>query len=396
MHNRVRLHVGILIALFAALLVVVGTLNALVDPYAAHGWIDLESLRPYRVRLISRIAKAELLERERCEVAILGTSRAQIALDPDYAGWDGASVCNLALTGAGLAELEHVYRYALRHDTLRLVLFEVDLFERRAPLEDFALSRFNPDLHPFDYASSLLLGASATRASLRVIRDLYRKRLSPHTYRGLTRLDWAQRRASVRERFIWSLERTIGGRKSSPLEDYDAQGAERVARLVRWGRARGVEVALIILPRHAISLQALRKAGAWPAIERWKRDLVAALDGPDRVEPLVLWDFMSFDGHSAESVPPSLAGLDAKMRWHWDAVHVRPEFGNLVIDRILGGDASNADSLGVRLTTSNLESHLARLERKGRDYPLRHPDELELLREAARPRPSDDLVGVER
>ena len=54
MHNRVRLHVGILIALFAALLVVVGTLNALVDPYAAHGWIDLESLRPYRVRLISR------------------------------------------------------------------------------------------------------------------------------------------------------------------------------------------------------------------------------------------------------------------------------------------------------------------------------------------------------
>ena len=125
-----------------------------------------------------------------------------------------------------------------------------------------------------------------------------------------------------------------------------------------------MEVALIILPRHAISLQALHKAGAWPAIERWKRDLVAALDGPDRVEPLVLWDFMSFDGRSAESVPPSSAGLDAKMRWHWDAVHVRPEFGNLVIDRILGGDASNADSLGVRLTTSNLESHLARLERK--------------------------------
>ncbi len=176
MQLRARQHLGILFAAFTALLVVVATLNALVDPYAAHGWIDLESLRPYRVRLISRVAKAELLDRERCEVAILGTSRAQIALDPDYAGWDGASVCNLALTGAGLAELEHVYRYALRHDTLRQVWFEVDLFDRRTPHEDFGLSLFNPDLHPFDYASSLLLGANATRASLRVIRDLHRNR----------------------------------------------------------------------------------------------------------------------------------------------------------------------------------------------------------------------------
>lgn len=385
MQLHARQHLGILFAAFTALLVVVATLNALVDPYAAHGWIDLESLRPYRVRLISRVAKAELLDRERCEVAILGTSRAQIALDPDYAGWDGASVCNLALTGAGLAELEHVYRYALRHDTLRQVLFEVDLFDRRTPHEDFGLSRFNPDLHPFDYASSLLLGASATRASLRVIRDLRRKRLAPHTYRGLTRLDWAERPASVHERFAWSLERTIGAPMSSRLEGYDALGAERVARLVAQGRARGVEVTLVILPRHAISLQALREGGAWPTVERWKRDLVAALEGLDRVEPVALWDFMSFDGYSAERVPPSSAGLDAEMRWHWDAVHVRPEFGNLVIDRILGGDGSNADSIGARLTARNLESHLARLEREGRQYPLRHPDELELLREAGTP-----------
>ncbi len=39
--------------------------------------------------------------------------------------------------------------------------------------------------------------------------------IAGHTYRGLTRLDWAERPVSVRERFAWSLERTIGAPMSS-------------------------------------------------------------------------------------------------------------------------------------------------------------------------------------
>ncbi len=373
-------YLRVLSGVLFGLIVLVAALNVVVDPYLAHRLVDLEDLRPYRVRLISRVAKAEMLERADCEVAIIGTSRAQIGLDPEYAGWGGESVCNLALAGAGLTELEHVFDHALAHPGIEHIVFEVDRFDRRPAHEDFPFSRFNPGLNELEYAASLLFGASATRASYRALRDLRRERRAPNTARGLTRPDWPRQRGSVREAFLWALGK---GRSAAPANesDYDSRGAERIAVLVARARTRGVAVSLVVMPRHALSIAFERERYGAAHQDEWRRDLVLALDGLGE-RPAALWDFMSADGRAAEPVPMSEGATQDEMRWHWDAVHVRREFGNLLIDRILSDQAENPGLLGAALDARNVDAHLAEFAGQVSRYAERNPDQLETIRAA--------------
>ncbi len=343
----------------------------------------IDALRPYRNKLPSRIAKAEILEHEDCQVVIVGSSRAQMALDPESSAW-GAPACNLALTGAGLPELLGVLERVMRAPGVRDIVLALDLQAGlgASPVHDeFSRSRFAEQLQLIEYHGGLLLGEDATRASLRLLSDFRRGRVSPYSELGFTN-PALRGRSADRESFLWALARTIEAIRA-PGQGNAGDKRSLVSRLVadiRAAQSRGVLVTVLILPSHAIFLETVQRFAAWPGVERSLEEFMRLMT-PAGGEPLApVWDFTSYEGPAAEEVPAP--GDAREMRWHWDAVHVKPELGNEVIAQIRRGETPRHLAPGVRLTLDSLEAERERLRGEREDYLLAHGTELGLIDEA--------------
>ncbi len=373
--RHARIFLGLLVLGLAALV----PLNAVLDPFLAYRVVEIEALRPYRDKLVSRIAKAELLERERCAVVILGSSRAQIALDPELAAW-GAPACNLALTGVGMDELERVLAHVLQRPEPRELVIALDFtsFNRQnQPHEDFDRSRFNQALHPFEYHAGLLIGSDATRASLRLLSDLRAGRRAPYTERGLT--DPALRgQTGDRKSFLWALERVLRSLDGARGFRYETDAPQALALSVRRAREQGVWVTLLILPTHALYYETLQRVGLWPTYERWLRELAAAFEpaGVPAIAPV--WDFTAYADVTTEPVPEQDGRAD--MRWHWDVVHVKRALGEAVVARVRG-DRAGGPGFGARLTRASVEPAIATL-RRDRERYLATRAQLDVIDEA--------------
>ena len=384
MAGPARRHARVFIAVLVALLAVLGACNFVLDPFLAYRVVAIDALRPYRDKLHSRIAKAEILGHEDCQVVILGTSRAQIALDPDHPAW-GAPACNLALTGMGVPELLGVLERVIREPEVRELVIALDIHSSAGDAalhEDFARSRFDDRLQLVEYHGGLLFGEDATRASLGLVSDFFRGRVSPYSERGFTNPALRGRPAD-RESFLWALERTIGALRA-PLRERSGDETALLSRLaadIRTAQARGIAVTLVILPVHAIFLETLQRFGKWPNRERARETFMRSLT-PEGGEPLVpVWDFTSYLGPAAEGVPA--AGAAREMRWHWDAVHVKRELGDEVIAQIRSAAMPSHLSPGVRLTLDSLGAESERLHQEREDYLRAHGAELALIDEAS-------------
>ena len=367
----VRVFLAVLVAALAA----IAGANLALDPYRAYRVLDIEALRPYRDKGVSRIAKAEILEHERCEVAIVGTSRAQIALDPAHPAW-GAPACNLALTGMGATELEFVLaRLRRRPETRRWVIaLDFASFGRgNAPHDDFARSRFDPELSAFDYHVGLLLGGAATDASQRMLRDWWQGRPAPYAALGLT--DPGLRgEVGDRRRFVWALRRVLESFGGPQPFAYDPATLPPVLGAIRAAREAGIEVTVLVLPSHALYYEALQRFGYWRDYERWLRDLSAGLE-PVGLTPL--WDFTGYWDGLTERVPENGSGPHLEL--HWDAVHVKRALGDRLVDAAFGSPAGTA---AHRLERAGVEAQIARIHDERADYLRAHPDQLAVLDEA--------------
>ena len=132
-----------------------------------------------------------------------------------------------------------------------------------------------------------------------------------------------------------------------------------------------VHVVLYIHPIPAETLEIMDRVGCWSTFEDWKRNLVrltSEYDRSDAAGSLVLWDFSGYDEFSTEAA----GGNRHVMRWFTEAWHYSRALGDLVIQRVTG--QSTAD-FGERLTSENLEAHLAEIRRRRLTYRETHPEE---------------------
>jgi hypothetical protein len=132
-----------------------------------------------------------------------------------------------------------------------------------------------------------------------------------------------------------------------------------VRRLCDFARARKIPVVLLIQPAHASRLDLLASMGYWKDYEHWKRELVALteqqrLTGAD----VKLWDFGGYERYSEELIPPK-GNRTVRLKWFWDPVHYTSAWGDVMIGRMFGTDASGG--FGVELLPSNVENRLAEI-----------------------------------
>lgn len=343
--------------------------NRLVDPYWVHDAPGIAGLNLHRTEFGHhvRLGKSWRIARLKPAALILGSSRADVALDPQHASFRAQPVFNAALPGANLHELRRMFEYAHALRPLDQVVLAADffMFNSTYPVRaDFSEGRlgFGPERMQ-DWASTLV-SLDAFVDSLATVREQYARDdwldYTPAGHHDWTHAEWHLANlggpsAAFREVIehmprLWrpfpERRYQLGGDSgivgtSDALVDY--------RRILERAHDDGIALHVVILPVHVALLDALREMDLSDEYEAWKRELVAIHRDVARAratDSFPLWDFT---GHAIaqEPVPD---GRDATMRYFWDAGHVTSEVGGRVLDRVLGsGSRSLDDGFGARL-----------------------------------------------
>lgn len=370
----------------------IGIFNYWVDPYRLLRAEDSAGLASEKTQISNsgmRRSKALAIEREKFDTLILGSSRAEIGIDPKQAAFSGSTVYNAALSGANFYETRKVFDFSLEHQDLKRVFIGLDFFgfsDRRTVTQDFALSDFNREAR-FGVENSLkyLLSKDIFLESLRTVRANYLGKKEPYTVEGMN-LHFEQMHEVDQRKLFDEVLRTIFFINPEIYVGfrYSTGRVDALKDVVATCKKRGIKLYIFISPIHARQTEALIDMGLYSVFERWKRDLALAVDEMNQLHPdataTTLWDFSGYNVYTTETVPP--AGVRGrKMKWYWESSHYTKELGNVVIETILSGNAKNG--FGVVLTPGNIDVVLADAKEGRNNYIRTAPNEVEEVKRLA-------------
>jgi hypothetical protein len=386
MHARAKKYLWTLGAVLFAGVAGVVAFNLLVDPFGAYPPAASRKLEPYRSGVVTREAKAELAARGHFDTLLIGSSRIRMGLPTDHPAYGSTNVCNLGLDGTTLDEIAGVLDFALKKNSVRRVILGADfhLFSQTRGREPtYEVSRFNPALDLAEYHGRNLLGARALGESWPLFKDWIRDRPPLIGDRGWVP-KYLPERASQREAFAKRLRATMAAlaTEGSFIRNEDCFATFR--RMVRRCRQGGVELIVIVPPMHALQLEVVHATGKWSNYEVWKREVMQVLAEEGATDSVPFWDFQGFAGAVTEPVP-SEGDRQTRMKYYLEASHFTRALGAKVLERVLQPATNEVGktNFGVRITPSNLETHLLRIRVDRDDYARQNPAEIAWVKSIA-------------
>jgi hypothetical protein len=364
----------------------IAAFNVLVDPRGAYPALHLRSFEPFRYLSYDRVHKAEMARRGGWETIILGSSRSRAGLPAAHPLLLNNQTCNLSLDGARFEELVMAFNYARQHNPLKRVILCVDLYMFTSGdrwILDFPESRFNPGFERFPYHCKLLFGRVATsEAWTAFCRRLQGYAPPLQAQRGFLAAGMSPGR-SHRDLFNKVLHQMGAVYRQQTL---DPSRLELFRELVRICRDRHLDLQVAILPVHAMDIELLYASGRWPEFEKWKSGMVKVLAEEGVEDKVALWDFTGYSGPTAEPVPPA-GDCTTRMKYYYENSHFTPELGGLMLDAMFSAPGTN--QFGVKLSSTNLTAHLARILQDRASYVRTNAAEIQwvqrILSEVAGP-----------
>jgi hypothetical protein len=390
--ERPRLFLAVLVALPTLLVLGAGAFSLVVDPFGVYRvWPARDGFNANKPRQKGheKIVRAADLARLHPDALILGTSRAQIGLDPESPAWAGVAArpANSAFSDGSTWEALRYLQHAHALSPVKTVVFGADFLSfvgegKHTP--DFTETRLSVSAKgqphrfwAFDDVPSALLSFDAVRIS----RSTVLEQSAPSYFfdTGRRRPDTMAARieeqGGARGAFVWS-ERDYADsyacvnpqRLDAHLADFDA--------LVSWCHEHQVRLIVFCSPSHARSLALLDAAGLWPELERYKRALA------QREGPFELWDFSGADPRTTGEEVPAAGDTTSRTQWYWESSHYRKELGDLALARMLGSPVdARFEGWGERVTRDSAPAWLTRIATELAAWKSAHaPDVAELQR----------------
>lgn len=360
--------------------------NFIVDPYDLFGTPRINgvnALKPASAERV-RVVKPYQAERMGPRVIIGGNSRPELGLDPRSPCWqdDEQPEFNAGNPGADF-RLQMLYaRHAAASGTATKIPMGVDFLDfltdkTRIRAEPAAVRRPSQDemrLRPDDAAPSVEHQLQRARDRLTALFSLTTLTDSIATIAAQRNPDAGTRRedgfnparddlaiiqAEGQSVLFEQKNDELRARLQNPaLSLRDGAGNlsgafHALEGFLAWADKRGAAVVLFMNPYHADYLRIIQKAGLWPALEDWKREI--ARIAADNAVPVL--DFQSLNPYAMEA-PPAAGDMRTILHWLWEPAHYRSELGEVMLALMLSRDCATAlpasnPPFGTRLTDSN-------------------------------------------
>lgn len=409
--------------------------NVIVDPFWRFDLVTRDGLNAQRPQFttLGRLGKPGVVCRMQPAKVILGTSRAELGLDPRHPAFSATpgTTYNLALAGSGIHEVLVTLRHAkYASPELRQVVVAVDFLmfnaHREATVFGTEVPFFDPDrllAGPEDscwrnlaYDFSYLLWAKGLRHSVTTVAqqmttDLDKQRnfarwinlYDELGYRGDYFADRSfQPGANPVQPFTVSLqgagqEHAYAERiwRPAPSHRYclavpgQTDTIETFRQIVRFGHSNGLDVRFVINPIHARMIFAIYDIGLWPTYEAWKRQLVETIETEAQragAPAFPLWDFSGINATTSEDV--ATEDDQRSLPWFWEPSHYTATVGNMMLDKVLdpvGPARRGPTDFGIRLDASSIDGWTQETRHRLRGYMKSHPEEIRIVRDALAP-----------
>lgn len=356
-------------------------LVALIDPYGLyrhfeHPAINQVKIQPERLQKHIKLAGARATH---ANLFILGNSRAEIGLDPDFPALaaNGMSPYNLALAGTRLdVAREQLEQLAAGGMHARRMIVGVEFLD--FPIDPDSVQPAAPATVVTTPMASLawqfdaLFSIDSVLDAVKTVRSQRNADASSMSARGFNPL--REYRQMAREEGYYALFRQRAEEyalrfKKLPHGLISQTGGsapefDQVQAILALGDQDGAAIDLVIYPYHAQLMALLDSAGMAPIFEQWKSLLaqqVAAWQATHPQARVTLWDFSGYAPYQCETVPPK-GDRKAQTRWYWESGHFKAELGNIMLARIL--NPQDEGTFGVVLTPDGIDANRARVARE--------------------------------
>lgn len=370
--------------LFSMVLSIV-SFNLVIDPFAHYHWISIPQLNAEKTQIGlggGRVIKTTELLAKPYKTVILGTSRANIGIDPQYVAIPQPAY-NAALNGTNIYEMEKLLVFIIEHcKQVNLIIFSLDFLtfsNRRTTNADFADSVLAID-HPFFKQLQQSFSLDETYYAIQTIIDNLNQRPAQYktlyTEQGLAKQTFPLPHRTLfidilRKNFFVN-EQTYAG------FCYSQDRLQRFRHMIQLAKQHHIDMKLFISPIHARQLEAIRIMGLYPTFEQWKRDLIKIIQTENPTYPL--WDFTGYNAFTTEAIPDD---PQQTMQWYWESSHYKVALGNQVLNRLFNS-SQQIDNFGKILTNDMIDSHLSQIRQAQQQYQRIHSKEIQEMEILAR------------
>lgn len=358
--------------------------NWLINPFDIFDSPKISHLNENKLKVskYSRVYKAIVLKKTKPKIIFLGTSRTEYGMDPNNQNLNSATAYNSATASGFPVEYEYYADMAIKNGVNHIII-GTDFFAFYS--KDLMRAGFDKEVFKDSIPVKYFLSLNACESSFKVIGN--RKQMEY--------LETGQRSSSSLERdfnqngsYKKSFQKNEKGYLTNAYQrDFCKIKSEHwraFERILDKAHQHNVKVTLFISPSHARQWEVLDRAQGYGIFEEFKRKLVGineTIAYKNNKIPFALWDFSGYSILTTEVVPND---PNAKMKWYWDSSHYKKELGDVVLDRMFDGNFSggqNYPDFGVKLTSENIEAHLAKLRIDRTRWQASHPIDIQEIQD---------------
>ena len=349
--------VKVLLSLILIIVFSVCLINYIVDPYNLYK-TNLFKNKPKEFEYM-RLIKAINIEKIKPSSIVLGTSRAEMAIDPDHEYFIKPSY-NLANAGSTMYETKYYLKEAILQGKLKKVLLVADwrMFNdvNMKQVADFETYFENRNIYKY------LLNYKVFKDSLFTIKN--KNIVSLYNNNGQMKEDYLNKivlsngghyKTMIKEEKNYYKELS----DNNLYKDTQKSSLLDFIEILELCYKNDIELDIVFGPSHIRQWEAFDYYKDYETLLTWKKDLVEIVQkvaNKFNKIPFRIVDFAVYNEYTSEKIPTE---ENQSMVYHYEGSHYKPKLGEMLLKSLSSGDYHN--NFGVELNNNNIDSHLQKL-----------------------------------